>query len=227
MSDFSEFLKESLEKLNITREEIGRALEVAPRTISDWQKGFVEPLPRMQREITRWLERRLKRQERIEKNAKKIEESKKEFQVWMYGMQGYDDFLANEYDTLEEAVDAVRGEWPYPQKIILPNGEDYDFTKDGDEWKRPVIYNYMVFKDVEMTPPQIHLLKQIEKDPDLRFFMRLMKMEPQSYSAIVADDESDMMVKKMETLLKLIHCGLIEFVPFYDGSGIRDKRWRR
>lgn len=151
----------------------------------------------------------------------------KTFRVWLYGMYGYNDMPFEECDNLEDAIDAVRRLWPYPSKIIMPNGDSYDFTKDGDEWLRPVIYQFMVLMDTEaLTPPQIVMLKDINKDPDLKQFMYMLKNKPHSYDTLTEDDEESIRVKKAQALLKLIHCGLIEFVPFRDGSGIQDERWR-
>jgi hypothetical protein len=166
------------------------------------------------------------RQATIEKNKEGIKMNK--FQVWMYGGQGFDDLLTDEYNTLEEAVDAVRREWPYPQKIVLPNGERYDFTKHGDEWKIPVIYNYMVLKQGDRNPVQKAWLKQFREDPDLKFMMKLLEIKPQSFSEIINTDieEVDLVNRKIQTLIQLIHMDLIEFVHFYDGSGILDKKWR-
>ena len=149
------------------------------------------------------------------------------YQVWLYGMQGSDDFLAGKYDTLEDALDIIRKEWPYPTKLLQPNGERYDFTKLS-EFRHPVIYKYMVLKEVE--DKQAHqniLLKEIDKDPDLKFFLRSLKNYPRNYNDIVNCDDSERRIKQMEALFNLIHCGLIEFVDFYDGSGILDPKWRK
>jgi hypothetical protein len=153
------------------------------------------------------------------------------FQVWAYGMQGNDDMCDGEYDTLEEALDVVRREWPYPMKLLLPNGDSYDFSK-LEEFRQPVIYKYMVLREVENK--QAHqnlLLKDIQNDPDLRFFLKLLR-HPRSYDAIINSCEGhkvpEQRAKQMEALLKLIHCDLIEFIDFCDGSGLQDvkKRWR-
>jgi hypothetical protein len=70
--DFNKFLKEAFEKLELEVTMVAKTFQVAPSTIQRWLNGQVKPLPRFQREIIRWLERRLKRQERIKKNAEAI-----------------------------------------------------------------------------------------------------------------------------------------------------------
>lgn len=76
--NFNKFFKESFEKLNLDKTEVARAFEVTPSIVSRWINNQTTPLPRFQKEIIRWLERRLRRQERIEKNAEAIKNIKEQ-----------------------------------------------------------------------------------------------------------------------------------------------------
>jgi len=223
MTDFSKFLKESFKELGIQEDEDSLlVLGVSKESIISWFEGVSEPCTKaLKEEVVEWVERKLRRHRRIDKNK----ETGK-FQVWAYGMQGSDDMCDGEHDTLEEALHVVRREWPYPMKIVLPNGDDYNFSK-LEEFRFPVIYKYMVLKKTDnLQAHQKHLLKEIKDDPDLKFFLSLMKRRPQNYDSIVASCEPAIRTKQMDKLLALIACDLIEFVDFHDGSGIVDRKWR-
>jgi hypothetical protein len=74
MEDFNKFFKESFEKLGLEISEVSRAFCVNHQTIRKWMDGIYKPRPFVQKQIVEWFERRLRRKERIDKNAEAISE---------------------------------------------------------------------------------------------------------------------------------------------------------
>jgi hypothetical protein len=56
--------------------KISAYVQCAPGTVTRWINGFTSPLPRTQKEIVKWLERRIKYFKRIKDSAKDIENAK-------------------------------------------------------------------------------------------------------------------------------------------------------
>lgn len=71
---FNEFFKEAFEKLGLETRAISTAFKVGRPTIERWLDNSSTPNELLQKQIIRWLERRLKRKERIDKNAEAISE---------------------------------------------------------------------------------------------------------------------------------------------------------
>jgi hypothetical protein len=70
--DFSRLLRDAADELNLSSSLIAVAFQTSPRIVNDWINGLNEPPTNLQEKVVRWLERRLKRQNRIEKNKKAI-----------------------------------------------------------------------------------------------------------------------------------------------------------